>query len=124
MAFAFSEWSKFADTWKYRATDSCIAARYRGALVGFNLVGTDSTVKYIAVHPEYQGYKIGSGLLTRLLATLGDARSIHLTTAGDERLLTWYGRFGFRPSSLLYSDSGAFLGAHMTRRQRCRSSCA
>jgi ribosomal protein S18 acetylase RimI-like enzyme len=85
------------------------------------LADTDNTVKYIAVHPEFQAYKIGSGLLTRLLGDMGDARSVRLQTAGDTRLVSWYGRFGFRAESELYGDAGNFLGAFMVRRQRCRS---
>ncbi len=121
MAFAYSEWAKFAPIWKNRAAESCIAARYRGTLVGVSLVSTDNVVKYIAVHPEYQGYKIGSGLLAHLLRTLTDARNIRLTTAADERLMGWYARFGFDATTLIYDSVGTFLGAHMTRRQRCRS---
>lgn len=117
--FAYSEWARLSTAWRSRAVGW--VARYRGVLVGFSLADTDNTVKYIAVHPEFQAYKIGSGLLTRLLGELTDARSIRLQTAGDTRLVGWYGRFGFRAESELYTDDGDFLGAFMVKRQRCRS---
>jgi len=120
--FAFSEWRRLAEAWQTRGY--AWGARYRGVLVGFGIVSTDNTVKYIAVHPLYQSYKIGSGLLTRMLTDLGDARLVRLQTAGDERLVGWYGRFGFRAESELHTEDGAFLGAFMIRRQRCRSAVA
>jgi ribosomal protein S18 acetylase RimI-like enzyme len=120
-AFAYSEWSRLFLAWKNRAEYGCYAAWYGGALVGFSLVSRDNIIKYIAVDPEYQGFKIGSSLLTRVLASMGEARTIRLTTAGDERLLTWYGRFGFCVTETLRDAYGEFVGAHMVRRQRCRS---
>ena len=120
--FAFSEWRRLAEAWQTRGY--AWGAKYRGTLVGFGIVSTDNTVKYIAVYPAYQSYKIGSGLLTRMLNDLGDARIVRLQTAGDVRLVGWYGRFGFRTESELHSDGGDFLGAFMIRRQRCRSAAA
>ena len=119
-AFAYSEWGRLTDAWSSRTTDACYVATYRDAIVGFSLIA-DDTVKYIAVHPEYQGYKVGSGLLTRSLRSVPDLRSIRLVTAGDERLVGWYGRYGFRVSAELVGTDGSFVGAHMVRHQRCRS---
>jgi ribosomal protein S18 acetylase RimI-like enzyme len=119
--FAFSEWSNWHSAWRNRATRGCWVARYKGAVVGCCLVGKDNVINYISVDDEYQGYKIGSALLYLMLTDLADARSIRLTTAGDERLLTWYGRFGFRATEIVYDDDGEFVGAYMVRRARCRS---
>ena len=120
-AFAYSEWARLFMAWKDRAEYGCYAAWYGGALVGFSLTSKDNVIKYIAVDPEYQGFKIGSVLLRLILESMGDARTIRLTTAGDERLLTWYGRFGFVVAEMLYGADGSYVGAHMIRRQRCRS---
>lgn len=120
-AFAYSEWSRLFLSWKNRAAYGCFAAWYGGALVGFSLVDRDNMIKYIAVDPDYQGFKIGSTLLGLILESMGDARTVRLTTAGDERLLTWYGRFGFSVTEMLYGADGEYIGAHMLRRQRCRS---
>jgi len=120
-AFAYSEWSRLFLAWKNRSENGCYAAWCRGALIGFSLVSRDNIIKYIAVDPEYQGFKVGSSLLTLALGSLTDARTIRLTTAGDERLLTWYGRFGFCVTETIRGGQGEFIGAHMMRRQRCRS---
>jgi ribosomal protein S18 acetylase RimI-like enzyme len=120
-AFAYSEWASLYSAWRKRASYGCYVARHHGVLVGFSLVSTDNVIKYIAVDPDYQGYKIGSSLVTLILGSMGSARSIRLTTAGDERLVAWYGRFGFRASEILWTEDGEFIGAHMIRRQRCRS---
>jgi ribosomal protein S18 acetylase RimI-like enzyme len=121
-AFALSEWGRWTDSWNNRnKTRGCWVARYHGAVVGVCIVSTDNHINYIAVDPDYQGYKIGSGLLTRIMRDLADTRSLRLTTAADERLLAWYGRFGFRPYELVYSADGTYLGAHMICRNRCRS---
>jgi GNAT superfamily N-acetyltransferase len=122
--FAYSEWHNWSSAWRHRSSRGCWVARYRGAVVGVSLVSKDNVIKYIAIDPEYQGYKIGSVLLKLVLADLVDARSVRLTTAGDMRLLTWYGRFGFRAYEIVYNDDGEFIGAHMVRRARCRSSTA
>jgi GNAT superfamily N-acetyltransferase len=120
-AFAYSEWSQLYPNWKARADYGCFAAWYGGALVGFSLVSTDNMIKYIAVDPDYQGFKIGSGLLTLILRSMVDLRMIRLITAGDERLLQWYGRFGFKVTKMHYNSEGHYIGASMMRRQRCRS---
>ena len=121
ITFALSEWGRLAPAWRERASYGCYAARFRDTLVGFSLVSTDNTIKYIVVHPDYQGYKIGSGLLTRILGSMVSARAIRLTTAGDLRLLGWYGRFGFRAEEIIMDYGVEFVGAHMIKRQRCRS---
>lgn len=119
--FAHSEWANWHLAWRNRNTRGCWVVRYNGVVIGASLVSKDNVIKYIAIDPEYQGYKIGSALLNLVLGDLADVRSIRLTTAGDERLLTWYGRFGFRVTEIVNDADGAFLGAHMVRRSHCRS---
>jgi ribosomal protein S18 acetylase RimI-like enzyme len=120
-AFAFGEWKNFAEIWRARCKIVCFSAWYKDLLVGFTLVDSDNNIKYIAVHPDYQGYKIGSVLLTKVIESLSVARSIRLTTAADRRLVTWYGSYGFKPDHIYTNTNGVFLGASMVRRQRCRS---
>jgi ribosomal protein S18 acetylase RimI-like enzyme len=123
LAFRFGEWANFTAAWPKRSAAACWVATYRDIIVGFSLIA-DNTIKYIAVNPAYQGYKIGSGLLKRSLESLPDLRTINLVTAGDERLVGWYGRFGFRVTYTFRDEDGDFRGAIMVRRQRCRSSVA
>ncbi len=123
-AFAAGEWCNWAEAWRHRNALGCWVARCRGAILGVSLVSKSNVIKYIAVDPDYQGYKIGSSLLKLILADLKDARSIRLVTAGDERLLVWYGRFGFRVTSTVRDSDGNFVGAFMTLRNRSRSAKA
>ena len=120
-AFAETEWPSIKEAWRCRAPLGCWAVRYHGTIVGFSLVSTDNIIKYIAIHPDFQGLRIGTTLLLRTLNDLCDARSIRLTTAGDRRLATWYGRFGFCITNTHLDADGAYIGADMVRRQRCRS---
>jgi ribosomal protein S18 acetylase RimI-like enzyme len=122
--FASEEWSKWHKVWKHRNTLGCWVARYHGVVIGVCLVSKSNVIKYIAVDPDYQGYKIGSTLLNLILTDLKDVRSVRLTTASDMRLMTWYGRFGFRIQETIYNDDGEFLGAHMVRYSRSKVSIA
>jgi GNAT superfamily N-acetyltransferase len=119
--FAFSEWRNWAEAWRTRNAVGCWVARSHGAILGVSIVSKENVIKYIAVDPDFQGFKIGSNLLKLILLDLADARSIRLVTAGDERLLTWYGRFGFVVTKTVCAADGSFLGAFMTRRNRSRS---
>jgi ribosomal protein S18 acetylase RimI-like enzyme len=119
--FAYSEWRNWAEAWRTRNRLGCWVATCRGAVLGVSLVSKGNVIKYIAVDPEYQGYKIGSSLLKLILADLKDARSVRLVTAGDIRLLAWYGRFGFRATETVRDSDGTFIGAYMTLRNRSRS---
>lgn len=121
--FAYSEWSNWHNAWRHRNAVGCWVVRYRGVVVGVSLVSKDNVIKYIAIDWDYQGYKIGSTLLNLVMSDLAEMRAVRLITAGDERLVSWYGRFGFRATEVIYDDdNGEFIGAHMVRRARCRSS--
>ena len=122
--FASEEWRKWHKAWKHRNVLGCWVARYHGVVIGVCLVSKSNVIKYIAVDPDYQGFKIGSTLLNLILTDLKDVRSLRLTTASDMRLMTWYGRFGFRVIETIYNDDGEFLGAHMVRYSRSKVSRA
>ena len=119
--FAETEWPSIQEAWRHRSPLGCWAVRYHGTILGFSLVSTDNIIKYISIHPDFQGLRIGSLLLRRILADLCDARCIRLTTAADRRLADWYGRFGFRITNTHIDYTGTYIGADMARRQRCRS---
>jgi ribosomal protein S18 acetylase RimI-like enzyme len=118
--FDISEIPSFVSAWPTRFEERSITAFYKGALVGFALIDTKMTLRYICIHPEFQNCGLGSKLLTKILDLSADARSIWLTTADNERLVTWYGRYGFRVVDSCFVN-GEFIGADMVRRSRCRS---
>lgn len=118
--FDISELPFFASAWSLRYEERSIAAFYKGGLVGFALVDKKMNLRYICAHSDFQNVGLGSKLLTKILDLSRDERSIWLTTAGDERLVTWYGRYGFRVVDSTTVD-GEFIGADMVKRNRCRS---
>jgi len=118
--FDMSEIPYFIEAWSYRDENHSFAALHKGILVGFGLVDNKRCIRYISVHEDFQNMGLGSKLLTKILGSVRDERSIWLTTAGDERLLGWYKRYGFVAYDVMY-DGDAFIGADMVRRQRCRS---
>jgi ribosomal protein S18 acetylase RimI-like enzyme len=119
--FDISEFHRFPDAWAAKSDELSLAVFYKDALVGFALVDIRNTIKYICIHPDFQNCGLGSKLLTKILDLSVDKRSIWLTTAGDERLVSWYGRHGFRVVETTVED-GEFIGADMVLRRRCRSS--
>jgi ribosomal protein S18 acetylase RimI-like enzyme len=118
-AFDISEIGWFVKSWRERSEQS-IGVFYCGSVVGFALIDTKMILRYLCIHPDFQNSGLGSKLLTNVLDLCSDARSVWLTTAGDERLVRWYSRFGFRVVETR-SEDGEFIGADMVRRTRCRS---
>lgn len=118
--FDISEVSCFVEAWPKRCVDTSHAVLYKGAVVAFALVQTNMTINYICVHSDFQGSGLGSKLLTKILDLCSDKRSIWLRTAADERLVKWYGRYGFRVVETIVEDD-EFIGADMVLRHRCRS---
>jgi GNAT superfamily N-acetyltransferase len=118
--FDMSEIPYFIQAWSQRNEEHSFAALYKGVLVGFGLVDKSRCIRYISVHEDFQNMGLGSKLLTKILGSVRDERSIWLTTAGDERLLGWYKRYGFVAYDVTY-DGDVFIGADMVKRQRCRS---
>ena len=118
-AFDISEVPWFTKSWRERS-DNSIGVFYCGSVVGFALIDTKMILRYLCIHPDFQNSGLGSKLLTKVLDLCADARSVWLTTAGDERLVGWYSRFGFRIVETR-SEDGEFIGADMVRRMRCRS---
>ena len=116
--FDGSEMSWFVAAWRKRSDHSRVAL-HQDIVVGFALIDTASTLHYVCVHPDFQNSGLGTRLLTAVLE-LEDARSTWLSTAGDDRLVTWYTRHGFNITERVLHQ-GEFIGAHMVLRRRCRS---
>jgi len=124
-SFTIDMMPTFHAEWRRRCISRSFVVTLRGAVVAFALVDKRHTLQFICVNERFQGAKLGSRLLKKVLETCvaaGD-RSIHLVTADDEGLMGWYSRFGFRVTGLYY-EGDAFMGADMVRRARCRSATA
>ena len=124
-SFTLSEQPYFRAEWRRRCVSRSFVAILQGTVVAFALVDKRYKLQYICVNERFQGAKLGSRLLKKVLEaclTAGD-RSIHLVTADDEGLMYWYSRFGFRVTGLYY-EGDEFIGADMVRRARCRSATA
>lgn len=118
--FHISEIPFFINAWRNRSDSESFLALDRDVIVGFGLVDNRSKLQYICVDREYQNEKIGSQLLERIIDATREKRSLWLTTGSDERLVGWYGRYGFRVIKRLFNNS-IFTGANMVKRNRCRS---
>lgn len=118
--FHISEIPFFINAWRNRSDSESFLALDRDVIVGFGLVDNRSKLQYICVDREYQNDKIGSQLLERIIEATREKRSLWLTTGSDERLVGWYGRYGFRVIKRLFNNS-IFTGANMVKRNRCRS---
>lgn len=116
--FDISEIPWFVSAWRKRSEHSRVAV-YRGTVVGFALMDTQNTLHYICIHPDVQNSGLGTRLLRSVLDS-DDARSTWLSTAGDDRLVRWYTRHGFKVAKRVVHQ-GKFIGAHMVLRRRCRS---
>jgi len=113
-----SELSWFVGAWRKRSEHSRVAL-HQGVVIGFALIYTQSSLHYVCVHPDFQNSGLGTRLLTAVL-DCEDSRSTWLSTAGDDRLVRWYMRHGFRVAKRVIHQ-GKFIGAHMVLRRRCRS---
>ena len=110
----------FWTDWKSRSEKYSYVAKYMDAVIGFALVDSKNTIQYICVHQDFQNQSVGTLLLEKVLDSMSNERSIHLLTATDKRLVTWYGKYGFEVTKNYY-DKG-YIGSDMILRQRCRSS--
>jgi ribosomal protein S18 acetylase RimI-like enzyme len=89
--------------WRWRVKSWCFGAfTTEGDLVGFILCdvgpyGYNSMyINFIAVHPEYQGYCIGTMLLKHILKKAVKASvSISLTPVKTDHIMNWYKKHGF-----------------------------
>lgn len=120
-AFTLDEIARFVPAWRNRKCSASFVAYHHDIILGFALVNTDNYIEYIAVNPEFQGYKIGSHLLRRICTALSDVRSIVLKTANDWTLPMWYARHGFEEVYSYMNYDYEFVGMLMIRRNRCRS---
>jgi ribosomal protein S18 acetylase RimI-like enzyme len=116
--FDVSEMKWFVAAWCKRSDNSRVAL-HQGVVIGFALIDNQSTLHYVCVHPNFQNSGLGTRLLMSVLEC-EDARSTWLSTAGDDRLVTWYMRHGFTVAKRVLHQ-GKFIGAHMVLRRRCRS---
>jgi len=89
-------------------------------VVAFALVDNKNKIQYICVDKEYQNEKIGTKLLEKIIDSTSEKRSLWLTTGNDERLVSWYARYGFRVTKRIYKNN-LFVGANMVKRNRSRS---
>ncbi len=119
--FHETELPRFAAAWRKRSHDASFVATFHGTVIACAVVSKQNTIDYVAVHPEFQCYGIGSHMIRKICRALKDARSIILKTADDLTLPRWYARFGFEESYVYVSDDYDFLGMLMIRRQNCRS---
>ena len=90
-----------------------IVARMTEAVVGHAgllFVVDDAHVTTVAVHPDHQGFGIGSAMVECLLTEARNRGSVAATLevrANDRRAQRLYARFGFRPAGsrkAYYSD--------------------
>ena len=110
----------FWTEWLSRSNEHSYIALRMDTIVGFALIDTKRTIQYICVHQDVQKQGIGTLLLEKVLASMSNERSIYLVTAGDKRLVRWYGRYGFKVTNDHYD--GGYTGSDMVLRQRCRTS--
>jgi len=118
--FYISEIPFFINSWRNRSEKESFVVYNTNCIIGFALVDNKHKIQYICVDKEYQNQKIGSTLLSKIIDSTSEKRSLWLTTGNDERLIKWYSRYGF---SLIRKNikNGLFIGADMVRRNRCRS---
>jgi ribosomal protein S18 acetylase RimI-like enzyme len=119
--FSIYEMPTFKKAWRERSEAHSFGVFSEGTLIALGLVDIFNKIQYICVDTLFQSAGLGSILIKKILFSLSDERSIWLTSAGDERLLKWYGRYGFQVVKMFKDCKGKFTGADMVRRQRCRS---
>ncbi len=79
-----------------------------GFIIGCRLSSGVGMIPQIAVHPAYQGKKLGNALMNRTLMefrNMGFQRVTLTVTSENRRAYEWYGRLGFK----LRKDFGAFV---------------
>jgi len=79
-----------------------------GFIIGCRLSSGVGMIPQIAVHPAYQGKKLGNALMDRTLMefrNMGFQRVTLTVTSENRRAYEWYGRLGFQ----VRKDFGAFV---------------
>lgn len=95
--FDMSEDAGFVKAWKERASDRTVGCWYHGgSVVGAAIVTNANLLAYIFVHPSFQNMGMGSLMLRHVLSV---SKTLHLVPVDDEKIITWYRRFGFRVSN-------------------------
>jgi ribosomal protein S18 acetylase RimI-like enzyme len=118
--FNITEHRHFAAEWDDRCEKRSFVALCYEVVVGFILVDSTNSIRFICVSKVFQNDKIGSKLLTYVFDSCRDERAIHLVAADNEWLMDWYKRYGFRVTHIHRDEGGEFAGADMVRRQRSR----
>lgn len=106
--------SKFHVAWRYRIKSSSIGIYTKeGDLVGFLLTDLggykykNTHIDYLAVHPLYQKFRLGSCLLETLLEKECEAsRSVSLTPLYSNHVWYWYHREGFNVTRYAEAEGG------------------
>jgi len=107
-SFCMEEYKEFNPIWRDRTKEESVGVfNDDGDLLGFILIFENQRcLKYIAVHPHYQKYGIGSILLKYALKrAYMKGHSLNLIPANDT-VQAWYERQGFIVSSWLKAKDG------------------
>ena len=108
--------STLHDAWRYKDSDSSFGAFSKdGDLLGFILI-QGNYITRLAVHPNFQGLRIGATLLMKVLSQCyHKKKTLYLTPLNvEEPLLRFYHRHGFH----FTPKWDMVFHFHNTRRQR------
>jgi ribosomal protein S18 acetylase RimI-like enzyme len=121
--FHAEEHKEFSPIWRLRSKSESVGVfNDDGDLLGFILIfGYQRALKYIAVHPLFQEYGIGSILLKHALKECIEKDvNLHLVPANDH-VQAWYERQGFAVTKYNMTDGKRWpimnFHTHGTRRQ-------
>jgi GNAT superfamily N-acetyltransferase len=107
-SFCVEEYKEFNPIWRGRTKEESVGVfNDDGDLLGFILIFENQRcLKYIAVHPQYQKYGIGSMLLKHALKrAYMKGQSLNLIPA-NATVQGWYERQGFIVSSWMTTKDG------------------
>jgi len=117
--FDETELKGLGQAWRNRTKEKCLGAFTKeGDLLGF-VITTDHYVDYLAVHPLYQQYKIGTSMLQTVLAKCrDDGDYLYLDhPVGQTHVRDWYIRNGFYQTPLK-GRMGLTYHSYMTRSRK------
>lgn len=116
--------------WRWRLDDLCLGSfTSQGDLVGFILCDVGGYrfesiyVNFIAVHPDFQQYGIGSTLIKSILQkAINERKSVSLTPVPVKYIQSWYSKHGFYITHIEKANEGGdFIlmnfHSYLTRKQ-------
>lgn len=106
--FHRDDYSQLSWVWKYRSKRESVGIfNEDGDLLGFVLIlGHSRSLKFIGIHPKFQGLNLGSILLNHCLKTcMQDGSSLNLIPA-NTIVQAWYQRHGFYITRYFPSTNG------------------